>query len=206
MSPSLSEVLLAGSLPLQFGIVAALIEGYRRREGAVVVNAATALSIAVVVTWFGSALAAERIAGAWALLSLWVSVAGFLHCLGMLGWYETVGWWDHLTHTASATLVAALLYAGLAATGSFPALAVVTVGSTLLVGVAWELVELLARRLGERFGNEPVLVYYGRRDTALDLAFDAVGAVLVVLFDLRVFVPLVERAPEVVDALFPAGV
>ncbi|MFD1568126.1 hypothetical protein ACFSAU_11535, partial [Halolamina litorea] len=123
--------------------------------------------------------------------TFWVAVAGFLHSLGMLGRYESVWWWDHLTHTLSAALLAALLYASLLVVA--PGVAVVgTVVVTLTLGVVWEIGELLAREVASRYDIEPVLVHYGRRDTALDLVFDAVGTVLVVALDLRLFVPIVE--------------
>lgn len=137
-------------------------------------------------------------------LPLWVTAAGLLHSVGMLGWYESVWWWDHLTHTVSAALVAAALYAGLLVTAgetaafdlSPPAVAAVTVTGTLVVGVFWELVELVARVVGDRYEIDPVLVVYGRRDTALDIVFDLVGAAVVLGLDVRVFVPLADRSPE----------
>jgi len=145
------------------------------------------------------------------VVALWLAAAGFLHSLGMLGLYErdTTWWWDHLTHTVSAALFAALLYAGLlvGVAGapevalSTEAVAGLTILFTLAMGVFWELVELVAREVGERFDVEPVLVHYGRRDTALDLLFDVVGAVLVVGLDLRLFVPLVEQFPDVTRLL-----
>ncbi|MFC7138146.1 hypothetical protein ACFQRB_20070 [Halobaculum litoreum] len=137
-------------------------------------------------------------------LPLWVGLAGLLHVVGMLGWYDTVWWWDHLTHTVSAALLTALVYAGLlvvaradpvaALTG--PGVGVVAVGFVFAVGVFWELVELMARDLSERLDIEPVLVHYGWRDTGFDLVFDVVGAVLVVATDLRVFVPVAAGAPD----------
>jgi hypothetical protein len=80
------------------------------------------------------------------------------------------------------------------------------VGFVLVVGVFWELVELLARDVGERYDVEPVLVHYGRRDTALDLVFDLVGALAVVGLDVRTFLPLAERHPDgAVTALLAAA-
>lgn len=126
-------------------------------------------------------------------LTLVIAVAGLLHCLGMLGLYESTGWWDHLTHTVSAALAAALLYAGLLVwTRDGTIAAVGTVLAIFGLGVAWELLELAARDLAERVDIDPVLVHYGWRDTALDLVFDLVGALLVVALDVRLFVPILE--------------
>ncbi|WP_248897696.1 hypothetical protein [Haloplanus halobius] len=193
------------SLPAAIGVT--LIEGIRRRDGAIVVNAVAALLAALTPVLLGSVLMVDRTAGSWSILSLWLGVAGFLHCLGMLGWYESVWWWDHVTHTTSAALVAAFLYAGFVASSDASALAQTltaggaTVAVTVGAGVLWELVELLARDLGERFGVDPVLVHYGWRDTAFDLGFDVVGAVGIVLLDVRLFVPIADRFPAATGAL-----
>ncbi|MFB6194995.1 MAG: hypothetical protein ABEI80_02405 [Haloplanus sp.] len=201
---------LAG-LVFQVAIGGTLIAGARRRDGAVIVNAVVALGAALVPTVLGSALGTDGVAGVRSVLSLWLGLAGFLHCLGMLGWYESVPWWDHVTHVVSATLVAALVYAGLLAGGrQSPVVATLTVGGTTLLatlaaGVFWELVELFARDLGERFGVDPVLVYYGWRDTVFDLGFDVFGAAVVVALDVRLFVPLAERFPAATDALLLGG-
>jgi len=136
-------------------------------------------------------------------LPLWVAVAGILHSIGMLGWYESVWWWDHLTHTVSAALLTALVYASLivavdaGAVGALAPSAVpfATLAFVLLVGVFWELIELLARAVGERYDIEPVLVHYGWRDTAFDLCFDLVGAVVIVALDVRLFVGIATRFP-----------
>lgn len=136
-------------------------------------------------------------------LPLWIAVTGLFHSYGMLGPYDEISWWDHLTHTLSAALVAALLYAGvIVALESAPVSAgnsliwATVVLVTLLSGVFWELIELLARDFGKKFDLPPVLEHYGRRDTVLDLFFDVVGALLVLVTDLRLFVPMAEVSPE----------
>ncbi|MEF8857095.1 MAG: hypothetical protein V5A16_06700 [Haloplanus sp.] len=178
---------------LQLGILATLLEAGRRRNVAAAVNAILALSFAL-LPW---ALEYVTTLAAVPTLSLWLAVAGLLHAVGMLGPYDDVWWWDHVTHFISASLVAALAHAGVvvgyAGTAPFGAVAVATVLFTFAVGILWELAELIARELGDRFDIDPVLVHYGWGDTALDLAFDLVGAVVVVALDLRVFVPVVEQ-------------
>ncbi|WP_181686391.1 hypothetical protein [Halorhabdus salina] len=171
----------------------------RRRDIAVATNAF--IGALLVVTPFVAAplldaIGYQRLAIG-PLLPAWIGVASLLHAIGMLGVYESTWWWDHLTHTVSAALVAALVYAGAVVvlgetTGITTLPGVVTVTGTLLVGVLWEGLELLARDVGDRLDVEPVLVHYGWLDTALDLVFDVVGAVLVVALDVRVFVPLSE--------------
>ncbi|SFQ06821.1 MULTISPECIES: hypothetical protein [Halolamina] len=171
--------------------LAALYVGYRRGDTAAVVNTAAAVALVLVFAALPVVLRdgdqPTRLAG----LTFWVAVAGFLHALGMLGRYESVWWWDHLTHTLSAALAAALLYAAVLVAGWSGAAAITLLGTTVL-GVLWEVGELIAREIADRYDIEPVLVHYGWRDTAFDLVFDVVGAVLVVALDLRLFVPVVE--------------
>ena len=147
------------------------------------------------------------------VLLIWLASAGFLHSLGMLGLYESTGWWDHITHTVSAGFVAALIYAlvsvsppGTTGIGrSTETIAIVTVVFTFVIGVFWELIELVAREIGERYDFKPVLVHYGWRDTALDLGFDIVGALLVIAVNPRVFVPLGERFSVTAGAILLAS-
>ncbi len=133
----------------------------------------------------------------------WLAIAGLLHMAGMLGWYDTVWWWDHLTHTLSAAFLAALVYASLHTMGESDWLVVagVTVLFTLAAGVFWELTELAAREIGDLLDRPPVLEHYGLRDTALDVCFNALGAGVVVALDVRVFVGITDRAPRLVETL-----
>jgi hypothetical protein len=195
--------LLAGVVLCQAGIAAALVVAVRRADTAAAVNAVLALAVAFLVPVLGTTLPV-RGTGFGSVLALWVGLAGLLHCVGMLGLYDGCWWWDHVTHGVSAALVAALLYAGFLAsvadpnrTALPPELAgTAAVSVTLAIGILWELVELLARELGEALGVEPVLVHYGWRDTAFDLVFDVLGAVAVVGLDVRLFVGVAEQFPS----------
>jgi len=131
---------------------------------------------------------------------LWLSAALLLHSIGMLGPYDRVWWWDHLTHTLSAAVVGSVGYV-LARTHtdgdgrpSIPPRhrAGFVVGFTVGLGLAWELVEYLVHATARRLGFEPLLISYGVRDTALNLLFDLVGASLVVLFGPHVLENVVE--------------
>lgn len=108
---------------------------------------------------------------------LWIAGGIALHPFGALyGYYDTVWWWDHLAHTASASLLAAGLYACWLAVGRLragadprPKIGIVghlTVFALVLAGgVGWEVFE----------AHAPALVVYGPTDTRLDLVFDVVG-------------------------------
>lgn len=210
MEPSLAWVAL-----LQAGIVVALFVALRRGNAAAAINAVVSLGVALLPVALGVAgpFVFGRTVVVPAALPLWLAVAGLLHSIGMLGPYNTVWWWDHLTHTVSAAFVAALIYAGLlviarepgAVVASPVSIALWTVLYTFAAGVLWELIELGARYLGERYDVEPVLVHYGWRDTALDLVFDLVGALLVVLLDVRALVPFLEQFRPPADALVVGG-
>jgi hypothetical protein len=165
-----------------------LAEGVRRRDAAAAVNALVALVVAGLP--FVLRATADLIVAP--TLAVWLAATGLLHAVGMLGPYDSVRWWDTVTHFLSATFVAAVCYAG-ALVGGVPWPAVATVLFTFVAGLWWELLELVARELGEAFDVEPVLVHYGRRDTLVDLLVDVVGAIVVVAVDLRAVVPVVER-------------
>ncbi len=202
-------------LLFQSAILSVLIVAVRRRDVAAAINTFGSLVLtllptvleAVVHTGSGRALVVAP------SLVLWLAVAGFLHSLGMLGPYDSTWWWDHLTHTVSAALVAALLYAAFLVTVPSPTeympwpggVGTLTVVFTFVIGVFWELIELVAREIGDWYDIEPVLVYYGWEDTALDLVFDVVGALVVVVLDVRVFVSTVERFPIVTERLLVAS-
>ena len=184
-----------------------LLWGVRRHDVAVVVNAV--LSLAAVAVPVGADLIAPYWVGARLSiplqLPLVIGAAGLLHMLGMIGWYDTVWWWDHVTHTVSAALIAAVVYAWLLIVGTPSTIPIdprlAAVGFTLLAGVVWELVEWVLRLLSERLGIERLLKRYGRLDTPLDLLFDMVGAVLVVTLDVRLFVPAFAPVSEYVRPL-----
>ncbi|WP_323192242.1 hypothetical protein [Halostella sp. PRR32] len=207
----MEELAAAGVVLFQAGIVVILLEAIRRRNAAALVNALVSFGatlLPAVVEFVVQFLVAQSVSFG-PELPLWIAAAGCLHSFGMLGPYDSIPWWDSLTHTVSAALIAALLYDSLivvAGSGDgfglpFGLIAVLTVLFTFAGGVFWELIELVARDIGERYDVEPVLVHYGRRDTTLDLVFDVLGALLVVSLDVRVFVPVAEQFPRATRSL-----
>ncbi|MCG1003198.1 MULTISPECIES: hypothetical protein [Halobacterium] len=197
----MNAVATAALAVLLAAIAFVLALAVRRGNAAAAVNAGASLVVGAVAVAAATGFAFGQRGFVAPELAFWTAVAGLLHAIGMLGPYESVWWWDHLTHALSAALFTALVYAGLlVAVGdaaSTSVVAVAAVGFTVAAGVCWELGELVARAVGERYDVEPVLVYYGWKDTAYDLVFDVVGALLVVVFDVRVFVDLAATAPGV---------
>lgn len=188
--------LAVATLVIFVGLLGTFAVAVRRRDGAAVVNGVVTIAVALVPVLVEVATAITIPAGS--ELTAWVGLAGLLHMVGMLGVYESVWWWDHLTHTVSAALVAALCYGGvLVVVGVSRGVAAgVVIGLTLAGGLCWELIELVARALGRRYDIDPVLVYYGLDDTAFDLVFNLVGAGIIVAFDVDLFVSLAAQYPD----------
>jgi hypothetical protein len=129
-------------------------------------------------------------------LVLWITAAVFLHALGTVGlpggasFYQSVWWWDHLTHLLSASVVTGASYATVRALEEhvpelqFPPKFVfaLLVLVTLAFGVVWEVLEFAVGGLGSVLGAEAVLTQYGLADSMLDLVFDAAGGVVVAIW------------------------
>lgn len=185
---------------LQAAIVGILVVGLVTRNLSVVVNAVFALG----ATFLPATLARDFDIRVDAGLVFLLTVALFLHTLGMLGLYAGVWWYDHVTHTLSAMLVAGVGYTATKAVDRYSDaiylprefLALYIVLFTLAAGVTWEILEFLAREFAERLGFEPVLVQYGLGDTLADLVFDTVGALVVALFGTDRFEGLAERLTD----------
>ncbi|ELY64988.1 hypothetical protein [Natrinema versiforme] len=157
------------------GLVAVVIAGVRRRDPGAVVNAVVGFAATY------APVAVERVFGLefrpWQ--RAYVDVAMLTHAVGMLGPYDDVWWWDHLTHAHSSTLVGGLAFAAARRRDENPRPRVVA--TVAVAGCCWELFEYAIHATAKRLGVEPVLVTYGKRDTALDLVFNFVGAAVVLL-------------------------
>lgn len=110
----------------------------------------------------------------------YAQVAMLAHAAGFLGPYDESWWWDHLTHVLSASLLGGAVRVAARRRGRDPdrtVLAAVVGG-----GLVWEAGEFTIHAVSRRLGVEPLLVYYGPRDTVVDVCFNVVGALLVVAF------------------------
>ncbi|SFS95738.1 hypothetical protein [Halostagnicola kamekurae] len=165
---------------IRYALVSVLIAGVRRRNPGAVVNAA----VAAIGTYLPDVV--ERVFDVelrpWQ--RLYVDTAMITHAVGMLGPYDEVWWWDHLTHTHSATILGGAVFAISRRRGSDPRPRVIAAVAAL--GLLWELLEYAIHVVARRAGVEPILVTYGAKDTALDLIFDLVGAFLVLAFGDRI--------------------
>jgi hypothetical protein len=130
-------------------------------------------------------------------LTLWITAAVFLHALGTAGLpgdtvnlYRSVPWWDHLTHTLSSSVVAAVGYAttraielhsdGVSLPGRF--MFVFILLFVLAFGVFWEVIEFGVAGLASLTGTRSVLTQYGLEDTMMDLFFDTLGGLVVAVW------------------------
>ena len=209
------ELVNVATLVLQAVLVATIVLGVRQRNTSIVVNGTVATLAALLPKtmtlisshWYETSIVFTP------TIPLWIALAGVAHQAGMFGLYDEIWWWDHLTHTLSGSLVAAILYAGFLSLAIAPSPVTVPLvgpaGATVLLafalGVYWELIELFARTLARRFDFEPVLLHYGTGDTELDLLFDVAGAVLVVALDVRLVLPLTRQFPELTRTVLVGG-
>lgn len=175
---------------LRVGIAAVFVEGVRRRDPGAIVNAVVALG----ATFLPAILERRCTVEFRPWQRIYVETAMVTHAVGMLGPYDDVWWWDHLTHVHSATLLGGLVHVVSRRLDVDPRPRVLAGVAT--VGVLWELVEYVAHVASRRVGLEPVLVSYGKVDTLLDLVFNVVGAVLVLAFGDTLLGNLVRRDDE----------
>ena len=140
-------------------------------------------------------------------LTLWITGAVFLHGLGTIPlpaeWvsllgpvpagqdritlYSSGGVWDHLTHTFSASVVAAVGYATTRALDEHTEeihipprlLFVFVVQFVIAFGVLWEVLEFAIGGVSSTLGSGTILTQYGIEDTMADLMFDIAGAIVV---------------------------
>ncbi|GAA0669029.1 hypothetical protein ACFQDG_19380 [Natronoarchaeum mannanilyticum] len=165
---------------IRYALVTVFLVGLRKRSPGAVVNAV----LAAVGTYLTDFVERTYDVDLRPWHHLYVDSAMITHAVGMLGPYDEVSWWDHLTHTHSATILGGAVFAISRRRGRDPRPRVVAV--VAVAGVLWEIAEYLIHAGADRLGVEPILVTYGRRDTALDLLFDLVGAVLVLALGDRV--------------------
>ena len=143
--------------------------------------------LALAVTFLPAILRREYGYSMDAGLALWITVAICLHVLGSLGPYRWFSWYDEVTHTVSATVVAGVGYAVLRAFECHSAeidvpsefRAVFIVVFVLAFGVLWEVFEFAVVWLSRAIGVGSPVTVYGIDDIVTDMVFNTVGAALV---------------------------
>jgi hypothetical protein len=181
------------SRAMQVVLVGLVFIGLDRGNVGIVANSAIALG----VTYLPATLERDYHIPMDTGLTLWITTAVFLHALGTVGlpgsqfsFYQTVWWWDHLTHALSASVVAAAGYATVRAIDLHTEQVYLPPQFTFVFillfvvafGVLWEVLEFAVGGLASLLGGDAVLTQYGLEDTLLDLVFDIVGGVLVAIW------------------------
>ena len=161
---------------LRNAILAVFALGLRRRNPGAVANAVVSFA----ATYVPDAVERQYAVEFRPWQRAYVGAAMLTHAVGMLGPYDDTWWWDHVTHTHSATLLGGFVFAVARRRGSDPRPRVLA--AVVSLGLLWELVEYAVHAVTERLGVEPVLIPYSARDTALDLVFNLLGASLVLAF------------------------
>ena len=128
-------------------------------------------------------------------LVLLLSVAVFLHAIGSLGLYVRYSWYDEITHTVSAVLVAGIGYATLTALERHsseidlpPKLrGVFILVFVLAFSVAWEVFEFGAVWISQLFGISSPVQVFGIDDIVTDMIFNVVGGIIVAVWGTKYF-------------------
>lgn len=176
---------------MELVLVGLLFIGLERRDAGVVLTAAVALGVAKLPALLERDYEIELDTG----LTLWITAAVFLHALGVGGIpgteqipYRTVPGYDHVTHSLTATVIAAVGYTTVRAldghsdnvhlpprfTFAFVLLFVIA------FGVFWEIIEFTVNLVTAAMNLEVSgATQHGLDDTMFDLLFDAVGGVIV---------------------------
>lgn len=178
---------------MEVGLVGMLLVGLIQGNMGIIVNTLVALAVTRLPGILQRDFGVPMNAG----LTLWITSAVFLHAFGTVGLpgllpspYQSIWWYDHLTHALSASVVAAVGYATTHALDiysaeiSFPSefMVVFIFLFVLAFGVLWEVIEFTIGGLSAVLGFGSVLTQYGLSDTMLDLIFDMAGAAIVAVW------------------------
>jgi hypothetical protein len=180
---------------LQFALVGVVLYGAASLQFELAFNAAVPLA----VTFLPAVLRREYDYTMDARLVLLVTVAVFLHALGSLGFYVQYSWYDEVTHTVSAVLVAGIAYATVVALerhSSAVDLSANVRGAFILVfvlafGVLWEVFEFGAVWFSRGLGVKSPVQVFGIDDIVTDMIFNLVGGLLVAVLGTGYFDDLV---------------
>ena len=162
---------------LQLAMVAIAGYGLVTLDAGVVVPAAVGLGITAVPALLRREYEYAMDSG----LVRWITAAVFLHAVGALGVYQRYQWYDEITHTVSAALIAALGYAAfralelhsddVAVPDEFRAVFIVVF--VLAFAITWEVLEFVMGDLIPVFGID---------DIVTDMIANTLGAVVVAVW------------------------
>lgn len=162
---------------LQLTLVGLLVYGVVSMRVELVVTVGIALGVTLLPALLRREYGFSMDAG----LVLWITIAMILHVVGSLRLYSQYQWYDEVTHTVSATLIAGVGYAAFRAlelhsdTLDVPSefRVVFIIVFVLAAGILWEVLE---------FALGGLVTVYGIDDIVTDLVFNAMGAVIVAVW------------------------
>ncbi|WP_049889165.1 hypothetical protein [Natronolimnohabitans innermongolicus] len=194
---------------MQIVLVVVLLYGVWTLQVPVATNAALALAI----TFIPAVLERDYHIAIEPGLALWVASAVFFHALGTAGLYDAIAPYDHLTHTLSATVVAAAGYAAIRAIHLHDsvvhlprwAMFAFTLVFVLAMGVVWEILEFVVDQGALALGMEPILAQHGIDDTIVDMLFNTVGALLVATWGTVYLTEVSESLANELERRFDVG-
>jgi hypothetical protein len=190
---------------MQTSLVGVFFIGLYLGEIGIVVNAALGIGVTQLVPVLERDYGIPMDPG----LVLWISAAVFLHAFGTLplpaeyvelvgdvpagqdrtSLYKSGGWWDHLTHALSSSLIAAVGYSTVRALDEhdpnvdIPSrlMFVFILMFVLAFGVFWEVMEFVVGAIADLTGVR-VLTQYGLEDTMKDMIFNTIGGLFVAVW------------------------
>lgn len=175
---------------MQYALFGMIAVGFYTGSPGVMINA----GVGFLVTYIPAILERDYDIPMDPALVLWITTAVFLHAFGTLGLpgdvqnpYRTIWWWDHMTHSFSASLVAAAGYVTVRGLDehtdavSFPPrfVFVFILLFTVAFGVFWEVIEFALGLYAQATGSDGILTQYGIEDTMKDLLFNTLGGIVV---------------------------
>ncbi|WP_406655981.1 hypothetical protein V7O62_09090 [Methanolobus sp. ZRKC2] len=167
---------------MQGGLLVLLIVGMLQRDIPTALNAITGLAITFIPYFITRKFDIPHYTG----LTLWITLAIFLHSIGTFAFYESIARWDNITHVLSASIVATAGYTIIRAIDIYSndifippkVLFLFILLFVLATGVLWEIFEFLSGGISSELGYEAVLAQHGINDTMVDLLFNLLGAIL----------------------------
>jgi len=196
---------------MQYALFGMITVGFYEGSIGIMVNA----GVGFVVTYIPALLERDYDIQLDPGLVLWITLAVFFHGFGSVGLpgaeahpYRSIWWWDHLTHTFSASIVAGAGYVTVRAIDehttavSFPSRFVLLfiLLFTVAFGVLWEVLEFAIALVAEATGAPSVLSQYGIGDTMIDLLFDTLGGIVVGLWGTAHLSDITQRLTERIGA------
>ncbi|WP_135534331.1 hypothetical protein [Halostella pelagica] len=196
---------------MEIGLVVLFFLGMERGSVGVMVNCAVGL----VVIQLPPLLERDYDVPMDPALTLWITSAAFLHALGTVGipgtgatFYRSLGWWDHMTHALSSSLVAGVGYATVRAVEEHSDdiylpdrfIFVFILMFVMAFGVFWEVVEFVIAEVADITGGPRVLTQYSLEDTMKDLLFNLIGGVIVAIWGTAYLTDIVGAIEDRLDA------